>query len=296
MRRVLCLLVAFASPLMSSPPTAPLPQGDRTFPLYDGPAPGSEHWNWPERVIYHPKVDLEFLQNVTRPSLVYFAPNPKRASGTAVIVAPGGGGVNLTIRYEGTRVAQQLAEAGAAVFVLKYRLVAHPLDAELSLAYKQDENGVVTEGPQQGENVRQLAVADAFAAMAWVRHHAAEFGVDFHRVGFVGFSAGGYLACQVVDGPPETRPDFFAPIYGARELPARTDSPPVFLATASDDDYSVPRSIALFQAWRAANRPAELLIFQIGTHGFLVKGGGGDQVIDRLEDWMRSNHWLKPKG
>ncbi|HNC23239.1 MAG TPA: hypothetical protein PLU52_03465 [Opitutaceae bacterium] len=66
---------------MSAPPTDPLPQGDRTFPLYDGPAPGSEHWNWPERVIFNPTVNLEFLQNVTQPSLVYFAPNPQRVDG-----------------------------------------------------------------------------------------------------------------------------------------------------------------------------------------------------------------------
>ena len=293
MRRALCLLAGLASPLMSAPPTDPLPHGDRTFPLYDGPAPGSEHWNWPERVIFNPTVNLEFLQNVTQPSLVYFAPNPQRASGTAVIVAPGGGGVNLTIRYEGTRVARQLADAGAAVFLLKYRLVAHPLESDLSLAYKQDENGVVLDGPQRGVNVRALPGADALAAMAWVRRHASEFGCDPHRVGFVGFSAGGYLACRLVDGPPETRPDFFAPIYGAHETAVKPDSPPVFLAMASDDDYAVPRSLAMFQAWRAAHRPAELLIFQTGTHGFLVKGGGGDHVIDRLEDWMRANGWLR---
>ena len=81
MRRALCLLAGLASPLMSAPPTDPLPQGDRTFPLYDGPAPGSEHWNWPERVIFNPTVNLEFLQNVTQPSLVYFAPNPQRVDG-----------------------------------------------------------------------------------------------------------------------------------------------------------------------------------------------------------------------
>lgn len=276
---------------MGAQPAEPLPACDRVIPLYDGIPVGPETWDWKERVIFHPEVQLEFLQNVVRPELLYFAPDLTKANGTAAIVAPGGGGVNLTIRYEGTRVAQHLARQGVAAFILKYRLVAHP-EPELSLAYKKDAKGVVLDGPQKGQNIYDLATADALAAVAWVRTHAAEFGCVPDRVGFVGFSAGGELACRAVAGPAETRPDFFAPIYGAAELTAIPDAPPVFLAAALDDAWGTDGSLALFKAWRAAGRPAEIHIFQTGAHGFLKKGGGGDHVLDRLTDRMRTNGWL----
>lgn len=281
---------------MRAQPSEPRPKADREIPLYEGTPPGSEGWNLTERTIFNTDVGLEFTQNVVRPSLLYFAADRTKARGTAVIVAPGGGGVNLTIRLEGTRVAQQLARAGVAAFVLKYRLVAHPTDSPMSKAYRRDERGIVIEGPQKGQDVRALALADAERAMAWVRTHAAEFGCDAQRVGVVGFSAGGEIACHLVAGPAATRPNFFAPIYGASGFaPPAADAPPVFLAAAADDKWGADGSLELFKAWRAAKRPAELHIFQMGGHGFLNKGGGGDQVLDRLEDWMRANGWLTAK-
>src|ERR1700712_4381149 len=88
-------------------------------------------------------------------------------------------------------------------------------------------------------------------------------------------------------GPRGSRPDFFAPIYGASpHLAASADAPPVFLAAAADDEWGAEGALALFKTWRAAKRPAEIHIFQTGAHGFLNKGGGGDHVLDRLEEWM----------
>jgi acetyl esterase/lipase len=294
MRRnlLLAVLLVFTRMLSARPPE-PLPTPDRVIPLYEGVAPGSENWNWTERTIFNPTVGLEFVQNVVQPTLLYYAPDPAKANGTAVIIAPGGGGVNLTIRYEGTRIATQLSRAGVAAFVLKYRLVAHPTDSPLSKAYPRDAHNIVLAGPQKGVDILPLAVADGATAVAWVRTHAGEFNGNPHRVGFVGFSAGGEIACALVAGAPATRPDFFAPIYGASaDLVPAADAPPVFLAVAADDEWGVSGSLALFKAWRAAGRPAELHVFQTGGHGFLNKGGGGDQVIDRLEEWMRANGWL----
>ena len=289
---VTCLIT---STTMTAQPTEPLPKPDREILLYPGAAPGAESWNWTERTIFNTVVNLEFLQNVVHPSLLYYAPDPAKANGTAVIIAPGGGGVNLTIRYEGTRVAEQLCKAGVTCFILKYRLISHPTDSPLSKAYAQDKNGVALEGPQQGQDVRAMALADGEAAVAWVRTHAAEFRFKLQRVGVVGFSAGGEIACHLVGGPPASRPDFFAPIYGANgTLVPTTDAPPVFLAVAADDEWGTEGSLALYQAWRAARRPAELHIFQTGGHGFLTTGGGGDHVLDRLEEWMRANGWLTP--
>lgn len=296
MRLTLVAIVWIATATsMIAQPTEPLPKPDREISLYAGAAPGSESWQGEERTIFNTKVNLEFLQNVIHPSLLYYAPDPAKANGTAVIIAPGGGGVNLTIRFEGTRVAEQLRKAGVACFILKYRLIAHPTDTPMSLAYGHDKNGVALEGPQKGQNVRLMAMADGEEAVAWVRAHAAEFGCNPQRVGVVGFSAGGDIACHLVAGPAASRPDFFAPIYGADgTLVPAADSPPVFLAAAADDEWGTEGSLALYKAWRAAKRPAEIHIFQTGAHGFLVKGGGGDHVLDRLEEWMSANGWLTP--
>ncbi len=272
----------------------PLPTPDQVIPLYAGVPAGSENWPFVERTIFNTNVSIEFTQNVVRPTLLYYAPDPARANGTAAIIAPGGGGVNLSIRIEGTDVAQKLARAGVAAFVLKYRLVGHPTDSPMSKAYAKDQDGVVTEGPQKGQNLRVLAIADAAQAMKWLRQNAARFGCQPDRIGFVGFSAGGYLGCQLVNGPAESRPDFIAPIYGPdKNLKPGPDAPPAFFATATDDTFTVDDTLALFKAWQAAKRPAELHVFQSGGHGFLAKGGGGDHVLDRLEEWMAVNGWLR---
>jgi acetyl esterase/lipase len=116
----------------------------------------------------------------------------------------------------------------------------------------------------------------------------------------MGFSAGGYVTVATVMGPADSRPDFAAPIYA----PAGTEyglpivvpenAPPLFLATAADDKV-IPYKCAmdLFTAWQNAGIPAELHIFQSGSHGFVNKGGGADNFMDRLEEWMRVNGWVR---
>ena len=69
------------------------------------------------------------------------------------------------------------------------------------------------------------------------------------------------------------------------------NAPPLFLAVASDDRNDQD-SINTYLAWRKADRPVELHIFQMGAHGFVNKGGGADHFMDRLAEWMRVNGWL----
>jgi acetyl esterase/lipase len=98
-----------------------------------------------------------------------------------------------------------------------------------------------------------------------------------------------------VYGPADGRPDFAAPIYaaGANSNPPPPGAPPLFIAVAADDQAVGYRgSIDLFGAWRKAGLPAELHVFQTGQHGFGVKGGGADQYLDRLEEWLKVNGWL----
>ena len=281
----LLILACGASGRAQAPISLPLPA--RVITLYPGIAPGSEKWNWPERIVH--LSGLEFVQNVVRPVLQYYPADPAKASGTAVIVAPGGGSVNLTIRYEGTDVARRLNAAGVAAFILKYRLIQH--DPLTSRAYPKDDSALILSGPQQGQNIRELEANDGRQAVRWLRLHATEFDCSPRRIGFVGFSAGGGVALAAVAGPEETRPDFFALIYGAGDgsLKPPPDAPPLFLAVAADDLGNTEGSIRLFNSWQVAGRPAEVHVFQMGGHAFLRKGGGGDHVIDRLIDWIRCN-------
>ena len=114
---------------------------------------------------------------VSRPTLQVFLPPPGIATGTAVVVCPGGGYLHLAFTHEGTDVARMLNDLGIAAFVLKYRL-------------PNDETMVdKTIGPLQ----------DAQRAIQLVRQRAAEWGVDPAKVGIMGFSAGGHLASTAGD-------------------------------------------------------------------------------------------------
>ena len=119
----------------------------------------------------------------------------------------------------------------------------------------------------------------------------------------IGFSAGGMVTSEALFGPAETRPDFAAIIYGAREIKEMPDpAPPLFLAVAADDAMAVGRTVDLFTAYRKGKGPAELHVFQMGAHGFVNKGGGADHFMDRLEEWLgptscwRSRRRLPPPG
>ncbi len=287
------------TPLHLTPP-------DREIQLYAGAAPGSEKWNWVERT-FTTRRGSDVTQNVVHPVMQYYAPDRTKACGTAMIVAPGGGFTALMIRYEGLGIARRLNAMGVAAFILKYRLVyvdpSIPLPPPGPLPpqppqHRISDTGEILEGPQQGQNIGNLSTADGQQAMRWLRAHARDFGIDPHRIGMIGFSAGGVVTMAMIKGPAETRPDFAAAIYGpgdGKQEPA-PDAPPLFLAAATDDDWSVDGSLRLYSAWRKAKRPVELHLFQMGAHGFLNKGGGSDHFMERLEDWLRGNGWLGKVG
>ena len=91
--------------------------------MYDGPAPGSENWNWNEAVSDKNAWQTKLVYNVSQPSLTVFSPDTDKANGAAVIIAPGGGFHALSITNEGMDVAQWLVQKGITCFVLKYRLI-----------------------------------------------------------------------------------------------------------------------------------------------------------------------------
>jgi dienelactone hydrolase len=150
-------------------------------------------------------------------------------------------------------------------------------------------------GPQAGQDVRAMAGDDGREAIRLIRQNAAAYGIRPDRIGIIGFSAGGSVVMRTIKGPPETRPNFAAAIYAADangEAPP-AGAPPLFIAVAADDQsVGYRRSLELFDAWRTADVPVELHIFQTGRHGFGKRGGGADHFMDRLEEWLKVNGYL----
>jgi acetyl esterase/lipase len=246
---------------------------EAVIPIYPGAAPGSEKWDWSERSTNNPVGPV--VTDVVRPVLLHFPVEKGKAVGTAMIVAPGGGFRALMMSYEGVDIARRLNAMGVDAFVLKYRLI---------------HGG---SGAPAASEIIKLAADDGRQAVRLVREKAAEFGYKPDRVGMIGFSAGGMVTAEALFSPADTRPDFAAIIYGARELKEiPSPAPPLFLAVAADDTMAVGRTIDLFTAYRKAKGQAELHVFQTGAHGFVKKGGGADHFMDRLEEWFAVNKLL----
>jgi acetyl esterase/lipase len=242
------------------------------------------------------------LRNVTEPTLTVYLPDPAKATGTGVIIAPGGAFMMLSIDYEGHDVARWLAARGVAAFVLKYRLDETPtndllFDAVLikRLYGVQHRSGV--DLPQYaGES---LGAADGFQAMRLVKRRAAEWRLDPNRIGFLGFSAGAIIALHLAsDYDAATRPAFVAPIYGLKTFthPVRADAPPLFIAIASDDPFFPTGATDLYTAWRKAGVAAELHVYEQGGHGFGMKPAEttSSHWIDEFYWWLQGRKLLMP--
>lgn len=243
------------------------------------------------------------IYDVSEPTLEMFAPEAGRGNGTAVIVAPGGGFVALGYGFGGTEVARALARQGITAFVLKYRTVRSgdgpmrmPGDhiKEMELVMARAQSGVPVEVPTfAGE---PHAVEDGARAVAIVRQHAAEWGLDPHRVGVLGFSAGAYLAADIAIGPEASRPDFVGLIYGGLRTPVPTGAPPAFIAGAADDAYQPNDPILLYTAWRRAGAAAELHVYERGGHGFDLRRQGttSDHWFDAFLRWLEAYRFAVP--
>jgi acetyl esterase/lipase len=264
--------------------------------LYDGLAPGSEEWKHTERQIKFGPAMTPVIVNVAQPTLTVFHPEAGNANGTGVVICPGGGFCMLCIDHEGYDVARYLTAKGVTCFVLKYRLLQCETENPM-LEASSGGNFLEKVTP-----IIKLALADGLAAMAHVRTHAKDYGVHPDRIGIMGFSAGGIVAASVAyNYTAETRPGFVAPIYLAHDLVIKGDgvhgdAPPLFVVAASDDQFGLaPQSVAIYQAWMAAKRPAELHLYAKGGHGFGMNKQNlpCDTWADRFADWLQMQGLLK---
>lgn len=256
--------------------------------LYEGSAPGSENWQHQEVENFSPMWQTQVVFNVTDPTLTVVAPTPTKANGTSIVICPGGGFHALSINSEGFDVAHWLADRGVTCFVLKYRLVQCKSDnpAQELMDKEPIDNAVAPVVP--------LAMADGLAAIAYVRGHAAEYGIDPQRIGIIGFSAGGTVTASVaLNYSAQTRPNFVAPIYLQYEwapnpgIPA--DAPPLFLLAATNDQIGLAtHSVQMYNDWIAANKSAELHLYSAGGHGFGMRTQNlpSDRWINLFADWL----------
>jgi acetyl esterase/lipase len=280
------------------------------IPVWPGSAPGSESWTRKE-VEYTDGGGRKMVRNVVRPTLTAYLPPHDKATGTAVIVAPGGGFTFLSWDSEGVEVAKWLRDHGVAAFVLKYRLVDTGATEEeyqkkvqelfrSIRARNEARPGEVVPLPPDPERdkVIAMAAADGRQAIRVVRKRAAEWGISPGRIGLLGFSAGGAVTMGAVMGhDAESRPNFAAPIYGGSTggaaVPA--DAPPLFILVAHDDALVVGSSLKLYSDWRAAGKPAELHVYSKGGHGFGMRKQNLpiDTWIERFGDWLGVQGLLK---
>jgi acetyl esterase/lipase len=285
--------------LLATTVMAPSAFAQTVIPLYNGGAPGSPQLADQEKQYFSKAWNTEVVTNVSRPTLTVYKPTGGVNSGSAVIICPGGGFMALSIENEGNQAATYLAARGMTAFVLRYRLVPTQGDATEDFGRLLQNDRARFD--QMVAKAVPIAIADGMAAVAYVRQHAAEYGVAPDRVGIMGFSAGGGVTTGVAfQYKPESRPAFLGFIYpGGQEFGDATvpaDAPPMFIAAASDDMLSLPTvSIALYQKWITARAPAEIHMYARGGHGFGMRARNipTDHWIDRFVDWLGLQGFLR---
>jgi acetyl esterase/lipase len=224
------------------------------------------------------------VSNVHQPSIsIYLAP-PKLANGAAVVVVPGGGHRELWMDHEGYNVANFLNAHGIAAFVLKYRLAR---------------------APGSTYTIEGDALDDLARALRTVRANAGRWSVDPHKVGVIGFSAGGQLAALSAtrfDGGnaaaqdpidrESSRPDFAALVYPGTwpDLKIGADTPPMFLLCGGDDRPEVVAGITnIYLQLRQNKVAAELHLYDRVGHGFGLRASNQGPVTawpQQLVDWI----------
>jgi acetyl esterase/lipase len=283
----------------------------RTINLYMGEIPNSKPSGDKEK--WEEGGGIMRVSEISRPTLMVFLPPNEKANGTAVIICPGGGYWINAIQHEGIDLAKKLNEWGVAAFVLKYRIPNEATMIDKSTGPAQDAFRAVQ---LVRENAKEWNIDPDRVGM-----------MGFSAGGHLASTAGTAYYANMLDNPKQTNlgPSFLILVYpvitfkeplahmGSREqLIGRTvnedlidlfssevqvneTTPPTFLVHASDDDaVSAQNSILFYQALQRSKIPAELHLYQKGGHGFGMNNKTTrDSWVDRLQNWMDANGWLK---
>ncbi|MGA3144732.1 MAG: alpha/beta hydrolase [Verrucomicrobiota bacterium] len=249
--------------------------GHTQVPIWPGAVPDAQPVPGPEYVtnVLSPSgVSWIAACNVSLPTMTVYSPKGTN-TGVAVVVFPGGGYNCLAIDLEGTEICDWLTSRGITAVLLKYRVPTRG-----SGAYAEST----------------LALEDAQRTVGLVRFHAAEWHIDPHKIGVIGFSAGGHMVTAMsthfdkrlypaVDAADKEscRPDFAMALYPGHlwkddknfelnpNVPVTTNTPPTFLVQAENDPVdNVNNSLVYYQALKNAGVPVELHLYAQGGHGF----------------------------
>jgi acetyl esterase/lipase len=299
---------AWAAARPAPPASSDFPPKMQAFPLYgEAAVPNSKPGPDQET-----SADGSWIKKVSRPVIQVYLPAGAKATGASVVIFPGGAYAGLTFDYEGTQQANYFVDHGIAAFVVKYRIPDDQTMLDKAM------------GP----------LKDAQQAMRFARQHAAAWNLDPHRIGAVGFSAGGHVASMLathfdqsyVDNPEHValRPDFVVLVYPVISMDARLahldsrkallgaepaesrvrffsselhvtgDTPPTLLLHAADDGLVDVDNSVVFFE---ALRHAGV---PVETRLF-EKGGHGffrlprDRWQGAIMEWLVSNGWLSAR-
>jgi acetyl esterase/lipase len=274
---VTCMVLAWSSLCAETAVWEPA-AGQKQIPIWPGAPPNPQRVPGPEEVLSEKDwvvagKPLVFVVNVSQPTMTVYSPKGHN-TGVAVIVFPGGGYDGLAMDLEGTEICDWLNSKGMTAVLLKYRVPTKP------------KVGAYRESLQ--------ALQDAQRTLSFVRFHAADWQIDPHKIGVIGFSAGGHMvaatstrftkrsypAADAAD-KESCRPDFAIALYPGHlwharvglkvnpNVPVTKNTPPTFLLHAEDDEVDdVKHSLVYYMALKGAGVPVEMHVYAQGGHAF----------------------------
>jgi acetyl esterase/lipase len=278
-----CFLFAFGGLSAQQPAWKPSP-GHTQVPIWPSTIPDARPMTGRETVKVTGRKSLvagkpwTYINNVSHPTMTVYSPTGKN-TGAAVVVFPGGGYQILAIDLEGSEACDWLTSKGVTCVLLKYRVPGER---------KLPKSGAYPASPE--------ALEDAQRTVGLVRFHAAEWHIDPHKIGVLGFSAGGHMSAAMsvhfdkrlyspVDAADKEscRPDFAVAIYPGHLSLAENSfelnpdirthitrqTPPTFLLQNEDDGIDrVEDSLSYYAALKKAGVPVEMHLYAQGGHAF----------------------------
>jgi acetyl esterase/lipase len=303
-----CLAVAFGGLNAQTSGWQPA-SGHTQIPIWPGKAPGTRTTTAAETTGVVQKSNVGgrpwiFVSRVSRPTMTFYAPKAKNTN-AAVVVFPGGGYQTLAIDLEGTEVCDWLTSNGITCVLLKYRVPNNGPSWNQPCGCYVDTHS-------------SMALEDAQRTIGLVRLHAAEYHIDPHKIGVIGFSAGGHLVAMVsthfdrrvyraIDAADResSRPDFALALYPGHlwinekkfelnpDVRVTRNTPPTFLVQAENDNVdNINDSLVYYNALKNAGVPAEIHVYAEGRHAFGLR-----PTKLAITEWPKlAETWLRSLG
>ncbi len=308
---IFALLVSLAPFCLNAQPNVWQPSpGQTQVPIWPGTPPDADvqHLTGPESVSASKGLvggkSVLVVSNVSQPTMTVYSPKEAN-TGVAMVVFPGGGYQVLAMDLEGTEICDWLTSRGITAILLKYRV---PL--KRTEPYSQPT---------------PLALEDAQRTIGLVRLHAAEWHINPHKIGVIGFSAGGHMVADTsthfdkrsyppVDAADQEscRPDFAVACYPGHlwdsdegvfklnpNVPVTTNTPPTFIVMAENDPVDhVEQALTYYIALKKAGVPVEMHLYTEGGHGFGLRHTknpitGWPQLV---ETWLQTIGMSSPQN